>query len=179
MRMFLLVTATVLATGCSAVMHPGSYRSGYYGRRVAPVADSAPVGRWDLVMRLAAGTTIDVLTRSGHAHVGGFAGADETEVRLTIAGAETFVLRTDIVRIDLVDLPGSTTGAVAKRAGLGALLGTAASVVIAGVIGSDAWPPPGAMLRAGAAAGAVTGGEAALIERRQRVIYLAPAFARP
>ena len=182
MRMLLLVAVAVLTTGCSTVMYPGypgGHRPSLVSRRAGYAADSAPVGRWDNVMRLAPGSTIDVLTRNGMAHVGGFAVADETHVWLKVAGAERPVARLEIVRVDLVGLPGSTTVAVAKRAGLGALIGTAGAAVIAGVIGGQAWPPPGPLLRGGAAGGAWAGGEAELAERYPRAIYLAPSLGRP
>jgi hypothetical protein len=181
MKMLLLVVATVLTTGCSALLQPGPYhRSRYgYGRPSMVASDYAPVGRWDLVMRLPRQTTIDVLTRDGQAHVGWFGGADEQHVRLDVAGAAVQLARVDIVRIDLVDMPGSTTGAVARRAAGGAILGTAGAALLAGIIGGQAWPPPGALLRAGAAGGALAGGEAELARRHPRIVYLAPNMARP
>jgi hypothetical protein len=131
-------------------------------------------------MRLPPNATIDVLTWDGAAHVGLFASADGGSLRLMTAGREELLPRDDVVRVDLVDLPGSEAGAVAKRAGRGALLGMGAMALITGVIGGDAWPPPAVALRAGAAYGAVLGGREALVERRRGIVYLAESLvARP
>jgi hypothetical protein len=184
MKKLLLVAATIVSTGCSTLMYPrgyqpgGYYPSAYRGRgTVAP--EYVPVGRWDNVMRLARQTVIDVLTRDGRATVGGFVDADEQYVRVLLGDLEVSISRLDIVRIDLVDLPGSTTRAVARRAAGGAILGAAGAVLLAGVIGGEAWPPPGALVRAGVAGGALVGGETELSQRRSRLIYLAPSYGRP
>jgi hypothetical protein len=179
MKMMLLVAVTVLTTGCSALMYPRGAQPFRYGRPGLVAAEPVPIGRWDNVMRLPLRTTIDVLTRDGRANIGGFIDADEQYVRLLIGDVQVPISRLDVVRIDLVALPGSTTGAVAKRAAGGAILGTAGAAILAGVIGGHAWPPPSALLRAGAAGGALVGGEAELAHRRSRLIYLAPNFARP
>jgi hypothetical protein len=177
--LIILLTAPV-TIGCSALMYPGS---GLY--RPAPIAPRSrvtpelPLGRWDNVMRLPSQTIIDVLTRNGRATVGGFVDADEQYVRLQLADAEIPISRLDVVRIDLVALPGSTTRAVARRAAGGALLGVGIAALIGGVIGGEAWPPPGVLLRTGAAIGGAGGVESALAERRGRMIYLSPSMVRP
>jgi len=182
MKMVLLVAAMVVSAGCSTLMVPRGYQPGGYHpyrspRSAAP--DYVPVGRWDTVMRLPKETVIDVLTRDGRATVGGFVDADEQYVRVRLGDADIPLSRLDVVRIDLVELPGSTTRAVARRAAGGAILGAAGAVLLAGVIGGDAWPPPGALVRAGVAGGALVGGEAELSQRRSRLIYLAPDYGRP
>jgi hypothetical protein len=182
--MLLVVAATVVSAGCSPLLHPGGYRPGGYWRPGIPrppavAADYVPVGRWDIVMRLPGRSVIDVLTRDGRATVGGFVGADEQSVRVQVGGIDVSLSRLDVVRIDLVDLPGSTTLAVARRAAGGAILGAAGAAILAGVLGGSAWPPPGALLRGGAAGGALAGGEAELTHRRSRLIYLSPGYARP
>jgi hypothetical protein len=153
MKMLVLVAVSVLTIACSPLLHPGGYQASRYGRPGMVAAEPVPIGRWDNVMRLPGRTTIDVLTRDGRATVGGFADADEQYVRLFVGEVEVAISRFDVVRVDLVSLPGSTTGAVAKRATGGAILGTAGAAIIAGVIGGHAWPPPGSLLRAGAASG--------------------------
>jgi hypothetical protein len=90
-----------------------------------------------------------------------------------VGRVEEQIPRADVLRVDLVDLPGSEAGAVARQAGLGAALGVGAAALIAGVIGGQAWPLPGALVRGGAAIGAIAGGEAALAARQGRLIYLA------
>jgi hypothetical protein len=182
--MLLLVAATVLTAGCSPLLYPGGYNPGGYhpshiSRPSGVAADYVAVGRWDNVMRLPSQTVIDILTRDGRATVGGFVGADEQSIRVRLDGAEIPISRLDVVRIDLVDLAGSSTRAVARRAAAGAILGAAGAAIIAGVIGGGAWPPPGALVRGGAASGALAGGEAELARRRSRLIYLSPNYARP
>jgi hypothetical protein len=161
------------------LLSPHGYGRGYRPYPVArppvmPVDTSAAArGRWDQVMRLPAGAVIDVLTRDSSAYVGQLRGTDGLTVRVMVNGIEEQIARGDVLRVDLVDLPGSEVGAVAKRATAGALLGLGAAALIGGVIGGEAWPPPGALLRGGAAIGGVAGGEAALVARQGRLVYLA------
>ena len=175
----LLVAAAATASGCAHLLSPYGYGRGY---RPSPLARSPVIpmdptaaarGRWDHVMRLPARAVVDVLAIDGSAYVGQLSGADGYAVRVMVNGIEEQIARTDVLRVDLVDLPGSEVGAVAKRAGAGALLGLGAAALIGGVIGGEAWPPPGALLRGGAAIGGVAGGEAALAARQGRLVYLA------
>jgi hypothetical protein len=173
-----LIVAAAAGSGCSQVLAP-------YGARYRPYPAARPYvpappdperaarGRWDSVMRLPGGTVIDVLSMNGETFVGAFGGADGSSVRVMVNGMEESIPRAEVLRVDLVDLPGSETGAVVKRAGLGAALGVGAAALVAGVIGGHAWPPPGALLRGGAAIGGVAGAEAALAARQGRLIYLA------
>jgi hypothetical protein len=140
-----------------------------------PVMDpyTAARGRWDSVMRLPPGAVIDVLTVDGRAHVGAFAGADGYRVNVLANGIEEQVPRAEIVRVDLVDLPGSEVAAAARRGVTGAALGVGVAALISGAIGGALWPPPGAMLRSGAAIGGAAGVESSLSARQKRVIYLA------
>jgi hypothetical protein len=124
-------------------------------------------------MRLPSGTVIDVLAMDGAAYVGALDAVDGASVRLLVREGEREVARADVMRIDLVDLPGSEVGAVARQAGVGAALGLGAATLISGVIGGAAWPPPGALLRGGAAIGGVAGGGAAMAARAPRLVYLA------
>jgi hypothetical protein len=131
-----------------------------------------PRGRWDNVMRLLPGSVVDVLTVDGAAHVGKISRTNALTVWVFVAGIEEQIPRADVVRVDLVDLPGSEAAAVATRAAGGAALGIGAAALLGGVIGGSAWPPPAALLRAGAAMGGVAGAEAGLVSRRSRLIYL-------
>ena len=170
---FLLVVMAV--PGCAPLMSP--YAAGY--RPVPPAAavaidpDRAARGRWDAVMRLPAGTVVDVLSQDGGVYVGALTAVDRSSVRLSVGGVEEEVARGEVLRVDLVDLPGSEVGAVAKRAGVGAALGVGAAALVSAVIGGGAWPPPGALLRGGAAIGGVAGGHAELAARQRRLVYLA------
>ena len=170
-----LLFAGAATSGCAQLLSPYGYGRGYRPYPVArppvmPVDTTAAArGRWDQVMRLPAGAVIDVLTLDSSAYVGQLRGADGHTVRVMVNGIEEQIARGDVLRVDLVDLPGSEVGAVAKRATAGALLGLGAAALIGGVIGGEAWPPPGALLRGGAAIGGVAGGEAALVARQGRL----------
>ncbi len=167
----------VLASGCAPYFAPYGGRLGYPMPRpyASFAADGGALarGRWDNVMRLPARARIDVLTWDGLTHVGDITFADGGSLRLMARGIEEQISRADIVRVDLIDLPGSEMGAVTKSAAGGALLGIAIVGLVTGVIGGEAWPPPAAALRAGAAYGAVAGGAAGLSARRGRIVYLA------
>ena len=174
-----LIVIAVASSGCAQLLSPYGYGPTYRPYPIArppvlPVDESAAArGRWDQVMRLPNAATIDVLTVDGAAYIGRLTGADGRALRLIVNGIEEEVPRADVLRLDLVDLPGSEVGAMAKRAAVGAALGVGAAALVAGVIGGPAWPPPGALLRGGAAIGGVGAGEAALAARRGRVVYLA------
>jgi len=171
--------ASMTTTGCTALMPYGGAYGRYPMMRPAPMPMPAvdpymaALGRWDSVMRLPRGSVIDVLEMNGTAHVGKITRVDGYSVGVMVNASEREIPRAEIVRVDLVDLPGSEVGAAAKGAGLGAALGVGAMALVGAVIGGSAWPPPGAMLRAGAAIGGVAGAESSLIARQKRLIYLA------
>ena len=172
-KLMVVAAAAVLVSGCAPFLYPGHYN--YPPRaRMQPAPPAVPIGRWDNVMRLPRLTTIDVLTRDGSAHVGALAGATSDSVRVLISGNESHISRSEVMRVDLVDLPGSDVGAVAKSAARGALVGAGAAVLIGGVVGGELWPPPGLLVRGLAAAGGVAAGERTLVQRRGRLIYLSP-----
>ena len=177
-KLILIVAAAGLTTGCSPLMYSGPYGAvpppyyGYGQRR--PHVEAVPFGRWDNVMRLPRASTIDVLTKDGAANIGLIAGADAQSVKLVVDGVEMRIARADIVRIDLIDLAGSDTAAVARKAARGALIGVGVVAAITGVIGGELWPPPARAVRAGVALGAVGAGQDEAIRRSPRIIYLAP-----
>ena len=177
-RLSVIVAAALVATGCAPLMYPGA-QPGPYGyappsrSRAAYAPEPPPFERWDNVMRLPYGAVIDVLTSDGAAHVGLFAGADIGAVRITTDKQETGIDRGEVVRVDLVSLPGSNVRAVARSAAGGALLGVGAAALFSAVIGGGMWPPPGVLLRGGAAVGGLSAGTAAATNRQPRLIYLA------
>jgi hypothetical protein len=179
--LIVIVAAASLTTGCSPLMYSGPYGRvlpPHYGQR-PPQVEAVPVGRWDNVMRLPRASTIDVLTTDGAASIGLVAGADAQSIRLVMERVEVRIARADIVRIDLVDLAGSETAAVARKAARGALVGVGVVGVLTGVIGGELWPPPARAVRAGVALGAVGAGQAEMLRRSPRLIYLAPeSFGR-
>ncbi len=176
-KMLLVLTAAVTTTACAQGMFSVPVRGyplmpHYAQPRVQ--AEPVPIGRWDNVMRLPRGSTVDVLTTDGAANVGPIQGSDVSSVRLVVDSVERRIERRDIVRVDLVDLAGSEVRGVARKAARGALLGVGFAALVTGVIGGELWPPPGAALRAGAAIGGVGGGQTELLRRAGRLIYLAP-----
>jgi hypothetical protein len=125
-------------------------------------------------MRTPRFSILDVLTADGAARVGAILQSDAQQVTLEIDGGAMVIPRADVVRVDLVKLAGSGTRDAARRLARGAVLGGAAAALAAGVVGGDLWPPPGVVVRAGAAAGGLSGLQAALLARQGRMIYLAP-----
>lgn len=183
MRKFLLLelVATV-TTACSPAFYGLPQRPYPFlspQGRAHSYLEQTPTGRWDNVMRLPQGSTVDVLTTNGAANVGTFLAADIDSIHLAVNGAQLRITRADVVRIDLVDLAGSEVEAVTRKAARGALLGVGVAAIVAGVIGGEAWPPPGQALRAGAAIGGVSAGQAELWRREGRAIYLAPQTVVP
>ena len=177
-RLFVVAAAALLATGCSPLLYPPG-QAGPYGYappsryRAAYAPEPPPYERWDNVMRLPHGALIDVLTRDGAANVGSFAGADIRSVRLFGDKQERELDRAEVVRVDLVSLPGSSVRSIARSAMGGALLGAGAAALFSAVIGGEMWPPPGVLLRGGAAVGGLSAGSAAASSRQSRLIYLA------
>jgi hypothetical protein len=171
-----VLLAGMAASGCTPFISPYGPRSRYPMRAPAPLplADtySNPSGRWDQVMLLPAGSTITVLTMDG-VRAGKLSRANGYGVQVFVNGIEEEISRPDVMRVDLVDLPGSEAAAAAKRTLGGAALGVGAAVLFGAVVGGSAWPPPGALLRTGAAAGGVIGAESSLSGRQGRVIYIA------
>jgi hypothetical protein len=171
-----LFAAALATTGCAPYLSPygpGLAQPLIAPRPIVPVDPSASArGRWDNVMLLPTESVIGVLTMDGQ-RVGVLSRADGYSVRMVVDGVEQRIGRDDVLRVDLVHLPGSDTRAVARKAAGGALLGVGAGALMAAVIGGSAWPPPGVLLRGGAAVGGVSGAAAGLAEREGRVVYIA------
>jgi hypothetical protein len=175
-----LIVPALLTTGCASLLSPvGPYprygRLNPYAMR-APVMAPLPVGRWDNVIRTPLNSAIDVVATDG-LHAGVIEGADVQEIVLREGGQQIRIARANIMRIDLVDMAGSETAAVAAGAAKGAILGAGAAALVGAVFGGPAWPPSGPFLRGAVAIGGVAGGAAAMEQRRQRMIYLAPSMA--
>ena len=171
-----LLVAALATTGCAPYL--SRYGPGYAQPLIQPrppVAVDPSVsarGRWDNVMLLPVDSVVGILTMDGQ-RVGVLSHADGYGVRVMVDGLEQQIARDDVLRVDLVHLPGSDTRAVARKAAGGALLGAGAAALFAGVLGGSAWPPAGALLRGGAAVGGVSGAMAGLAERQGQVIYIA------
>lgn len=175
-RIAVVALAASTASACVyAYPHRRPYVPPHYIGREIPYAPN-PSGRWDDVMRLPQSAVIDVLTADGTARTGSFRRADLHTLWIALADRVSEVPRSEIVRIDFVDGPGAKAGAVIRRGALGAVLGLAGAAVVSAALGGEAWPPPGALLRSGAAVGAYSHGQAELARRQSRIIYLAPQF---
>ena len=170
-----IVSVTLLSTGCSPMLYSGYARPPATAPFGSPTAIGLlPIGRWDNVMRLPHGSIIDVLTPDGTPNVGPIQSATGSTVTIQVDGHDVEIDRVNVIRVDLVDLPGSEVQAAARSGARGALLGAGAMALVGFVIGGSAWPPPGALIRAGVAGGAVSGVQSSLTNRQGRMIYLAP-----
>ena len=174
-----LLAAGLATSGCAPYLSPVSPYGPGFAQPLIPAR--APVdidpsagarGRWDNVMLLQPNSVLSVLTMDGQ-RVGTLVHADGYGVRLLVDGVEAQIARDEVMRVDLVHLPGSDVAAVAKRTAGGAVLGAGAAALIAGVIGGSAWPPPGVLVRAGAAVGGTSAAGAAIADRQSRVVYIA------
>lgn len=127
-------------------------------------------------MSLGAGSEIVVLTADGQARKGGKVLATADTLRIEFGAADEQIRRADVMRIDLIDAAGSELAAVTRTAAGHAVLGAAATGVVAILLGRSDVLPPARLLGAGAAGGAVAGAHAEILRQRPRVIYLSPAF---
>lgn len=175
-----IVSVTLLSAGCSPMLYSGYTRPSLTAPYGPPAAmGPLPIGRWDNVMRLPHGSTIDVLTPDGRPNVGLIQMATASTLTIGVDGHEVEIDRVKVIRVDLVDLPGSEVQAAARSGARGALLGAGAMALVGFVLGGSAWPPPGALIRAGLAGGAVSGVQSSMTNRQGRMIYLAPEQYRP
>ena len=128
-----------------------------------------PVGRWDNVMMLAAGTPVQVLTMDGAVASGPLLAADSVTLRIRVASGEAALAAADVMRVDRVDSSDTLRDAVR-----GAAYGAGAVGVLGLIVGHV--PPPRLF-----AAGGIIGGheqiQLARLGRGSRIIYLAPAVA--
>ena len=143
-----IVSVTLLSTGCSPMLYSGFARPPATAPFGSPtVIGPLPIGRWDNVMRLPHGSIIDVLTPDGTPNVGPIQSATGSAVTIQVDGHDVEIDRVNVIRVDLVDLPGSEVQAAARTGARGALLGAGAMALVGFVIGGSAWPPPRAHSR--------------------------------
>jgi hypothetical protein len=129
-----------------------------------------PIGRWDNVMMLAAGTPVQVLMMDGGVASGEVARADSTSLSLRVASGEVELASERVMRIDRLAGPGSVVRDGAKGAAFGA--------GVVGVIGLIAGQtPPARLFAAGGIIGAYNNAALGAMARRNATIYLAPAVA--
>jgi hypothetical protein len=178
-KLLAVLSLATITTACAYPLQPAPPGSGYPGRAAMygpPMAPPPyqptvlPIGRWDNVMMLAAGTAVQVLRTDGGIATGHVVGADSTSLRLRVASGEVELASGDVMRIDRVGGVSSAVSDGAKGAALGA-----GAVGVLGLIAGHV--PPARLFAAGAIAGGYQNVELGIASRRAATIYLAPAVA--
>lgn len=167
-----LIAAAVLTTGCV----PAMYTAGALARsrhRSAPRVEASlpsPVGRWDNVMMLEAGTPLRVLTMDGHIATGHFVSANMETVTIATGAREVTVDAGHVMRIDRE--AGSGKGALRRETLKGAALGAGAAGVAGLLLGVT---PPTRVFAAASVIGAYQEGTGAAVTPGPATVYLAPS----
>jgi hypothetical protein len=171
-KLLVILVPCILTTGCA----PALYTAAAMPRRPSARAQviniappPSPVGRWDNVMMLEAGTPLKVLKMDGTVVTGRFILASNTTLRLAANDLEGGIPSTDVMRVDRL---GSASGSIAKQGARGAAVGAGAAGVLGLLFGVV--PPP--RVFAGAAIlGAYHGAETATGTPGPGTVYLAPS----
>jgi hypothetical protein len=174
--------ALVATTGCvpmyGAAMHgsPAMFpiRPGVYGPSVG-LGSTGPIGRWDNVMMLPRGTSIDVLTADGQRTSATFVTATNTLLRVESDSAESEIPAETVVRIDRWYGGPVGTKSVARDAAKGAAVGAGAMGVLGLLSGIV---PPARVVAGGAIIGAYNYAESGRAMRTSTIVYLAPGPVR-
>jgi len=151
------------------------YQPAVYGPSI-PVGAAAPsVGRWDNVMMLPDGASLDVLTVDGRRISAEFVAATSTLVRVRSASGEIEIPAQGIIRID--QWLGGPEGArsVARDAARGAAVGAGAIGVLGLLVGHM---PPAHAFAAGAIAGGYDSAQGGRALRRSITVYLAASLTQ-
>ena len=179
---FLLAIAISTTSACAPMYgaYPRAYppmaSRGIHAPHGPALQQAPPFGRWDQVMRLAVGTTVEVVTGDGQVRAGEKVAATIDRLDIAIESLQEQIARADVVRIDVLPAPGAEAGRVAARAAGRAAMAAAGMGAVAILLGGHGGVPTGRLLGAGAVGGAVYGTQEALNERGPRVIYLSPAL---
>jgi hypothetical protein len=129
-----------------------------------------PIGRWDNVMMLAAGTPVQVLLMDGRIATGLVRGADSASLTLKVASGDIELASARVMRVDRLAAPQSAVKDGARGAAFGA--------GVVGVLGLIAGKvPPARLFAAGGIVGAYNNVEVGAATRRNAVVYLAPQAA--
>lgn len=176
-KLLALAALAVATTGCVPAPYHGpttpfGYPAGSMrgpGVRLQPAAQ--PFGRWDNVMMLGVGTTVQVLTMDGGLASGEVIAADVRRLRLKVAAGEVDLAFGDVMRVDRVEAAGSTT----RKAARGAAIGAGAVGVIGLIVGRV---PPPRMFAAGGIVGAYNELQSTAMIGGPATIYLASAVAQ-
>lgn len=149
------------------------YRPAVYGPSV-PVPTGSPVGRWDNVMMLPRGASIEVLTADGQRTTAAFVNATNTIVRVHSDAGDTEIAADTVIRVDRWYGGPDRAGSVARDAAKGAAVGAGAMGVLGLLVGAA---PPARVVAAGAIAGAYNSAETGRAVRRAVTVYLAPSLS--
>jgi hypothetical protein len=176
--LWLVLPLVILVSGCAAAGYPMRPAPGAYPMRrpmyVQPApfqAGTLPIGRWDNVMMLALGSTVQALTADGAVATGQVLGASSGSLRIRVASGDVDLPATGVMRVDLLEAPGA--GPV-RDAAAGAALGATAVGVPGLIVGRM---PPARLFAAGGIIGAGHGIEFGRRGSGPVTIYLSPAVA--
>ena len=177
-KLLCLVPLSILVSGCVAAGYPMAQGPG--GHPVRPAAypqpmrfqvGRLPIGRWDNVMMLAPGSTVQVLMADGAMATGAVTGASIGSLRVRVASGDVDLPAADVIRVDRLKAPGA--GPV--RNGVEGAAWGAGIVGLAGLI-VGRMPPP-RLFAAGAVIGANQSIQFGRMGPEAMTIYLSPAVA--
>ena len=178
-KLWLVLPLSILATGCVAAGYPMRPAAGgypvhrpTYAQPVPIQGGSLPIGRWDNVMMLAPGSTVQVLMASGAVATAEVISASTSDLRIRTVSGDLDLPVTDVMRVDRVKAPGNG-GAV--RDGVEGAAWGAGIVGVAGLLVGH-MPPP-RLFAAGAVIGASSGVHLGRMSAGPATIYLSPAVA--
>jgi hypothetical protein len=151
------------------------YQPAVYGPSIPVGAMTPSVGRWDNVMMLPYGASLDVLTADGRRMSAEFVAATSTLVRVQSASGEIEIPAQGVIRIDR--WLGGAEGArsVARDAARGAAVGAGAIGVLGLLVGHM---PPAHTFVGGAIAGGYDNAQAGRALRHSITVYLAPSVTQ-
>jgi hypothetical protein len=177
-KLWLVLSLSILATGCVAAGYPrrpvaGGYplQRPMYPQPVPFHGAPLPIGRWDNVMMLAPGSTVQVLMASGAVATAEVISASTTDLRIRTVSGDLDLPVSDVMRVDRLKAPGN--GAV--RDGVEGAAWGAGIVGVAGLL-VGRMPPP-RLFAAGAVIGASQGVQLGRMDAGPATIYLSPAVA--
>jgi hypothetical protein len=174
--LLLVLVPGALATACAPGMYPGRMMPGPFVSRPIyqprPAVVESPVGRWDNVMMLDAGTPLRVLTMDGAVATGSFLGANNATLRFAGSSGEITLAANAVMRVDR--LPGLSAGGLTREGLKGAALGAGAVGVLGLLTGRM---PPARVFGAGSVVGAYGQAQTANDAAGPGTIYLAESVA--
>jgi hypothetical protein len=175
-KLLAVLPVAMMMTACAPAMYPQQWappgypsRGATYGPSARFQAPALPIGRWDNVMMLATGTSVQVLLRDGGLASGQVIAADSGQLRLRVASGEVDLESREVMRVDRVEGPASVVSDGARGAAFGA--------GVVGVLGLiTGHVPPPRLFAAGAIVGAYNNVEQTA-DRGVATVYLAYGVA--